>query len=147
MWSTYFSPYAFAPEVYCSQNTLLLFFSPNHTLPSRICLSVIFCPKPQLLYCWMSSSFESNRCHCSSYLQPWQVAPYEHCDLPPPILAHGQSSLDWGQVAGVRDTRDSRPENTLSDQWTICFSLSVFLLLPSFSLLLHIMSQRNSVKL
>lgn len=25
MWSTYFSSYAFAPEVYCSQNTLLLF--------------------------------------------------------------------------------------------------------------------------
>ena len=124
MWSTYFSPYAFAPEVYCSQNTLLLFFSPNHTLPSGICLSAVFCPEPQLLYCWTSSSFESDRCHCSSYLLPWEVAAYVHCDFPPPILPHGQSPLDWGQVAGVGDTRDSGPESTLNDQWTICFSLS-----------------------
>lgn len=99
-------------------------FSPNHTLPSRICLSAIFCPEPQLLYCWMSSSFESDRCHCSSYLLPWEVAACVHCDFPPPILTYGQSPLDWGQVAGVRDTCDSRPENTLSDQWMICFSLS-----------------------
>ena len=70
MWSTYFSPYAFAPEVYCSRNTLLLFFSPHHTLPSRICLSAIFCPKPQLLYCWASCSFESDRCHF--FPEKWQ---------------------------------------------------------------------------
>lgn len=54
-------------------------------------------------------------------LLPWEVAAY---DLPPPILTHGQSPLDWGQAAGVRDTCDSRPENTLSAQRTICFSLS-----------------------